>query len=670
MPKVKQPLTLADGNAAASDLADVTINAAGPLTVNATNRVTAAGTYSLPTPPAALTTPPQRVSMSNGSGKTVVVQVLNPSGSTVPVMIVNGAGSTWRAVQGSVIGWQLEEGKPQARLDERYRNEVEFWDRAQDHAPGSAGGEYALTGQVIVPQGYTTSSASDPAAFPKYIGTGTAARLTTDTNGSPLGVFSQAQLAGPVNFLRGRWTVNPNTTNGGSTAGTTDTGTVGLIAWAPGFNGNGSAPNVLSPCHLSINPGGWQYGVIYDPGNGTPTFAALVNYTYAGGIKLAQDGTTIHSCEVVIDANAPNNAGGRGVAYVYSPDGVVVRVDNNAIGVVPTATMAVFEVYKANSSQKLAEFVEMAADSRSTARLLRARREAAVPQSTTRTRLTCSSAGVTTTGTITKPSGAKTARVSIWAGGGGGGSGGIAAATAAQSGGGGGSGSSNVEAWIAADDLPATIPYQVGGGGAGGASKNGATTASGGNIGTGGSPSFLGSAISTYSAGVSGGNPGAASVGGTAAGGTATGGSNSGTVGTAGGAGANGAVGAAGGIGGLSRGAGGGGAGGGIAATTQAALAGGAGGYVSGNNTTAGGTSGSPAGGAGLSATTSTAGGPASGGGGGASQTSGSTAGNGGVGGFPGGGGGGGGTAAANGTTKSGAGGNGGDGLIVIDWFF
>jgi hypothetical protein len=249
-------------------------------------------------------------------------------------------------------------------------SDLEMWDRARDNDVGTP--TTSNTGQAFIPSGYTTT-VNDPTAYPTIIGTGTAARMTTTANSSPLGVFAQFQLTNQVLHMRARFTINPNTTNAGGTVGTVDTGTIGLIMWEPGFNGNGSSPNVYSPCHLSFNATGFTYGCIYDPGSHVPTFAALKTVTYAN--PLTQDGTTIHSGEVVIDPNALNDSGGRGLAYVYAPDGNIYKVSNNAIGIVPTATVASFEIYKASTAQRLAEFVEIGADSKRTDRILRARRD-------------------------------------------------------------------------------------------------------------------------------------------------------------------------------------------------------------------------------------------------------------------------------------------------------
>jgi len=259
----------------------------------------------------------------------------------------------------------------------------------------------------------------------------------------------------------------------------------------------------------------------------------------------------------------------------------------------------------------------------------------------------------TSSGTWTKPAGARSVDVTCIAGGGGGSSGRVAAGP--QGGGGGAGGGYVTRTGIPASTLGATETTTVGLGGAGGA---GVTVVSGTtNVGTAGGNSAFGTWATT-------GGGGAAGLSG------AAGSANARAV-WLGGAGGSGGSNAAGNAGSNSQisGAGGGG-GGGQDGTPTTQFAGGQGGAVLGNALAGGtgtaGTVGGGAGGAGSTITGSYVHGGGGGGGGGSSTTT--NGGNGGAGANYGGGGGGGGCCAFGFT--SGAGGAGANGVIVVTTYF
>jgi len=257
----------------------------------------------------------------------------------------------------------------------------------------------------------------------------------------------------------------------------------------------------------------------------------------------------------------------------------------------------------------------------------------------------------TSSGTWTKPTGARLVEVFVIGAGGGGGGGGLSGNPTGGGGGGGGGGYSY--GIFVAGATSATETVTVGAGGAGGASST---------IGVAGGASSFGTLLTT----TGGGAGGAGTTSGGAAGTAGTGGTFLGAItGSAGGAGTTAANGAAGGSVTTFTPTGGGGGGG---HNTATAYTGGAGGARSGARTDAGGTAGAVAGGAGGAGTSGTVGGNVggTGGGGGGSRIGGVSAG--GAGGAAGiyGGGGGGGGGAETGAPGGGAGGAGGNGIVLV----
>lgn len=307
----------------------------------------------------------------------------------------------------------------------------------------------------------------------------------------------------------------------------------------------------------------------------------------------------------------------------------------------------------------------------------------------------------TSTGTWTKPAGAKWVRAVVVGGGGGGGSGTLNAAGSAGNGGSGGGGAVIMGAQYDAAMLGSTVAVTIGAGGTGGTSVTGSAGA--GNTGGVGNDSSFGTLVAYAGGGGSGGVSGANRSGGSGAGtagdgisgtnaavngglpnlgtgvGVSGGGAGVSAVGAAGqaaefggGSGGGGNSGAAGKNGGTSvSGCGAGASGGGCDNSTNS-FAGGTGGaagaYTTGGG--GGGTAGTSSGGAGGTGASGIYAG-AGGGGGGGSGNSGTPGGGGGQGGSYGGGGGGGGAGRLlTGTGSSGAGGAGGNGVVVVTTFF
>jgi hypothetical protein len=263
-----------------------------------------------------------------------------------------------------------------------------------------------------------------------------------------------------------------------------------------------------------------------------------------------------------------------------------------------------------------------------------------------------------TSGTWTKPRGARTVAIYAISGGGGGGSGRRSNAAESRFGGGGGGGGAYSFITLPADVLSATETVTVGAGGIGGAAQTvngnngingtggGASTfgpfdkwckATGGSLGAGGSTTAGGGGNSGFGT-LNGANGGSSNVTGTAGNGANSGGS-----------------------------APGGGGGGGISAA-PAFFNGGSGGVAIayGGLAAAGGVVGGTVNGANGGSTSDVANTAGYGAGGGAASSSGA-GGNGGTGGKFGGGGGGGGAASAG---QSGAGGNGGQGAVLVFTYF
>lgn len=283
----------------------------------------------------------------------------------------------------------------------------------------------------------------------------------------------------------------------------------------------------------------------------------------------------------------------------------------------------------------------------------------------------------TSSGTWTKPAGAKIVRGWLIGGGGGGGGARCGGSGALIVGGGAGAAGGYVPFEYEAADLPGTVTVTIGGSAAGGA--GGIAAGGNGSDGTNGNPTTFGSILQANN-GING--SGSLSGG---SGGSGGNGANlflglnmepnrylAATVGN-GGAGGSGAVGNQGGTGSAPLGVpllgpGGGGGGGGIS-VTPAAFAGGNGelGNHQGNLGPTSGTGGTTAGGLGGTGGASTAHrGGSGGGGGGSSIVTSVSGGNGGPGGLYGGGGGGGGGALSGGTATGGTGGAGAQGICVV----
>lgn len=169
----------------------------------------------------------------------------------------------------------------------------------------------------------------------------------------------------------------------------------------------------------------------------------------------------------------------------------------------------------------------------------------------------------TTSGTWTKPAGAKVVVIHAIGGGGGGGGGANKNAGTIAGGGGGGGGAGRTVAWLDASLFPSSVPVTIGAGGLGG---TGGTGTANGTDGTGGGTSLFGTNITTAWCWAFGGGRG---FGGSTGGGL--GGTPQGMfMGSPGAAGA--ANNSAGGAATATGGGGGGGGGGGVTSTSQATL--------------------------------------------------------------------------------------------------
>lgn len=267
----------------------------------------------------------------------------------------------------------------------------------------------------------------------------------------------------------------------------------------------------------------------------------------------------------------------------------------------------------------------------------------------------------TSSGTWTKPTGAKSVNIQLLGGGGGGGSGRKDIISTSRCGGGGAGGGSYINITLPASVLSATESITIGAGGTGGAGQ--AVTGSNGNSGVQGGSTTFKTIIAL------GGGPGQAGTATTGTAGTGTMQANNG-----GAAGSNGAAGVAGvpvNILAVSQYGGAGGAGGGGLAVSNTMTQGNQGGRSNALNLTggAGGLTNGGNGGNGNDNTNATSGlfVVGSGGGGGGSSIT-ASGGSGGNGGFPASGGGGGG--ATQDGTQSGDGGTGGAGMAIITTYF
>ncbi len=347
-----------------AELVDVPVTAASATLVAATNSgvTTAGGSFTAPAPASSVGVPPQRFAITNRSSAPVTLAVPNPAGTVLSLTVLAGEAVTFRQV--TTAGYINESGnKPLARLDERYRSDLEVWARARDHAVGTVDGKYALSGQKLTSVGYT-STTGDTAANMKIVGTGNAARFTSDYAGNTvLGSFSNAPLAGPGSYIGARWSVNPNTYSGSTTAGTANSGTVGLILAASTFATNpAAAPN--AGLHLAVNPTNWTFSVII---NGS--FLTLASGTFA--TAMPQDGSVAGMCDVFLSRTED-------AAYLSFWDGTIRRVgpiNNGQLNWDTDYAIAVFELYKANGAAKMPEFTECMADSRRVERVQKARRD-------------------------------------------------------------------------------------------------------------------------------------------------------------------------------------------------------------------------------------------------------------------------------------------------------
>lgn len=151
-------------------------------------------------------------------------------------------------------------------------------------------------------------------------------------------VYPQMQMSDRVVRIGGRFTFGAGTTTGAAV----------FIAWQSDISTTmPTLPN--SPFHFVITPGGWRVDYIE---SNVITNVASGNFVTA----LAQDGTTVHTAELVLDAL--NSA-----AFLLLPDGTRRRLTSAKFGTIAAGEFACFESYVDKAGDCLAAFTEVWADS-------------------------------------------------------------------------------------------------------------------------------------------------------------------------------------------------------------------------------------------------------------------------------------------------------------------
>ncbi|BBY28625.1 hypothetical protein GCM10023114_18460 [Mycolicibacterium sediminis] len=176
---------------------------------------------------------------------------------------------------------------------------------------------------------------SDPGAQLRIAG----GRLTNDPSGPgrAAGYYTSADLGGPITRIGARWTFAPR---GGSQ------GAMALVVSRNGLN-------LPFSVHLNITPKFWSFGV-WPAGGGPGTGLQTLGYEQFD-VPLAQDGTTEHETQVVIEGERVD---------VTLPDGEhrVIRDPRIAEW---AGSFATFEVYADNAmTDSRAGFTDVWAESR------------------------------------------------------------------------------------------------------------------------------------------------------------------------------------------------------------------------------------------------------------------------------------------------------------------
>jgi hypothetical protein len=155
-----------------------------------------------------------------------------------------------------------------------------------------------LTGQ----EAFSYAIPSNPTAVPRVV----SGKLTFAA--STGGGYYYINTDDPVQSISASWTFSSYTTGGGSavlfvfaTTPTSITGVPGSLIPA-------------SPLHMVVTATGWDFSV-FDGISNTPINVAFGTFE----TPLTANSTTVHTCKVILDR-------GEGSAYLYLPDGDIVKV--------------------------------------------------------------------------------------------------------------------------------------------------------------------------------------------------------------------------------------------------------------------------------------------------------------------------------------------------------
>lgn len=178
-------------------------------------------------------------------------------------------------------------------------------------------------------------------------------KLTFAADG-PAGGYYTVETATACHSIGARFTLGPYTTPNGAVA-------IVLFNEFPNYSVDPTIPG--SSCHLVISAETWEYGAF--AGDGTP-LAVLRSGTFDP--PLVADSTTIHGANAVLDVES-------GVAFVYLPDGQVVRVVD--IAITRPCRFPTIEPYRNNSggTDSLPEFVDWWADNYDKSLIVKAYRD-------------------------------------------------------------------------------------------------------------------------------------------------------------------------------------------------------------------------------------------------------------------------------------------------------
>ena len=235
----------------------------------------------------------------------------------------------------------------QAAIDSAAVSEV--WDRFDDKSNGipttAHRGTWSMHGGPV-----------GQSAKPTVV----AGKLTSSIPGTVAAGYAQLSLSKSMCHISARFTLSSYSTNQGAAT---------FGAWSTDINATWPViPD--SPCHLAIGATVWIYGVW--TGN---VFTQVASGTFA--TPLAANGTTQHTAEVYIDkANA--------IAYIFLPDGTTATASHSLIGSV-SGSVAFWEYYRQATTDTLAAFTNVSADSQQPLGLLMAKVLTTIPANTVET---------------------------------------------------------------------------------------------------------------------------------------------------------------------------------------------------------------------------------------------------------------------------------------------